>query len=478
MRYNITVNTTAKNAFFLIFFPQLIAIFFLASTLILVTRDAAHAQTMQCNTAAEKAACQAALNQALADEAAAQAQLSAQQGKSATLSQAIALLTAKINAAEADIKAKNILIQTLGSNIADDQSHISDLEGHISAGKQSLSDLLRKTNELDAYSLPEVLLSQSTVTGFFNDVDTFQSIQTGLQSTFDMLQTDEASTSAEKDALTTRKNTETDARYAIQQQEAAVKSDQTQQKQLLSISKGNEKAYSSLVATQALKAAQIRAALFPLAGGGKAIPFGTAYQYAQVVQQKTGVPPAFLLAILTQETNLGGNVGTCYLTDPSSGSGINSRTGSMVAKVMRPSRDVQPFLSIVQSLNGDYTKTVVSCPQSGYWGGGMGPAQFSPSTWILQDLNDRIRQFIGISTMPNPWDSQTAFIAAGIYLSDLGADSSSYSAQKNAACKYNSGQICYNAVTGKPNLGLSYGNSVMALANKIQTTEINPLLGL
>ena len=245
----------------------------IAMGVFLIAPFIAHAQTMQCNTAAEKAACQAALNQALADEATAQAQLTTAQGKSTTLSQAVALLTAKINAAEADIKAKNILIQTLGSDIKDKQNHITDLESRIASGKQTLSDLLRKTNELDAYSLPEVLLSQLTVTGFFNDVDTFQSVQTGLQNTFDILQTDEASTSAEKDALTTRKNTETDARYAIQQQEATVKNDQAQQKQLLSISKGNEKAYSSLVATQALKAAQIRAALFPLAGA-KAIPFG------------------------------------------------------------------------------------------------------------------------------------------------------------------------------------------------------------
>ena len=171
-------------------------------------------------------------------------------------------------------------------------------------------------------------------------------------------------TSVDKDALTTEQNATQDALYAIQQQEAAVETDQTEQKQLLSISKGNEEAYSTLVAEKAAQAAEIRAALFPLAGGGKAIPFGTAYQYAQVVTEKTGVPEAFLLAILTQETNLGGNVGTCYLTDPSSGSGINAKTGSLVAKVMSPTRDVQPFLQIVQSLGGDYTKTVVSCPQS------------------------------------------------------------------------------------------------------------------
>ena len=59
MRYNEHVNKAIKNAFF-------VAV--LLPALILLPRFA-HAQaTMQCDTAAEKAACQAALNQALADE--------------------------------------------------------------------------------------------------------------------------------------------------------------------------------------------------------------------------------------------------------------------------------------------------------------------------------------------------------------------------------------------------------------------------
>ncbi len=427
---------------------------------------------MQCVTPDQKVACQAALTQAEADEAAAQAALKQAQGQSASLTQAIAVLSAKIKAAEADIKAKNLLIQTLGSDIKDKQAHITDLEGHIAAGKQTLADILRKTNEIDAYSLPEVMLSQSTVAGFFNDIDTFQSVQNALADTFDMLQADEASTSAEKDALTTRQNKTIDARYSIQQQEAEIQGDQAEQKQLLSISKGNEKSYSTLVAQKQAQAATIRAALFPLAGGGQAIPFGTAYQYALTASRATGVSPAFLLAILTQESNLGGNVGKCYLSDPSSGSGVNASTGALVAKVMSPTRDVQPFLGIVKNIGGDPYKAVVSCPQSIGWGGAMGPAQFIASTWVL--LEDRIASALGISSDDaNPWNPQHAFVAASLYLADLGAGGGGYTAERNAACKYYSGRSC-GYVTG----ATSYGNSVIALENKIQTTMINPLQGL
>ncbi len=423
--------------------------------------------TPQCNTPAEKIACQAQLQQVLADEAVAQQQLLAAQGQSASLSQAIAVLSAKIKKAQLDIKAENLLIQTLGNDIQDKTNHIADLENNIDKGKQTLADLLRKTREMDTYSLPEVLLSQSTVAGFFKDVDTFDSLQQSLETTFTSLRSDQASTSAEKDALTVRQNKETDARYAIQQQENAIQADQSQQKQLLSISKGNEKAYNAVVAEKAATAGKIRAALFNLAGGSNPIPFGTALQYAQTASIKTGVPPAFLLAILKQESNLGGNVGKCYLTDASTGSGVYVTNGTVVSKVMKPTRDVPIFMDITKALGLNPYQTVVSCQLGGLgWGGAMGPAQFIPSTWTL--LVNRITSELSLSDTPNPWNPAHAIMAEAIFMADLGADSTSYSAQKNAACKYYSGQAC-GYVTG----ATAYGNSVLNLAyfnsNSIQS---------
>ncbi|HTK33493.1 MAG TPA: hypothetical protein VL335_03035 [Candidatus Paceibacterota bacterium] len=433
--------------------------FFIAVLALLIVPATGRAQTLQCNTPTEKAACQAALDQTNAELAQAQKDLAAAQAKSSSITNDIAVLDAKIKAAQLQIKAKNLLIQTLGTNIAQKQDHIKSLESHIEKGKQTLADLLRRTREVDNYSLPEILLSQSTVAGFFKDVDAFDSLQDRLQSTFNNLRSDQASTTAEKTALEIRQNTEEDARYVIQQQQNNIKADQADKQKLLSISKGNEKSYAALAAQKAAQAAKIRAALFPLAGS-KAIPFGDAVNYANVVYQKLGVPQDFLLAILKQETNIGGNVGTCYLTNPSDGSGINTRTNQAVSNVMKPTRDVQPFLSIVSSLGYDYKTTVVSCPQSIGYGGGMGPAQFIASTWML--FRDRLVSELGVST-PNPWNAQDAFMAAGLYLADLGADSQSYTAQKNAACKYYSGGSCRTS-----NGSSAYGSSVMALADSIQ----------
>jgi peptidoglycan hydrolase CwlO-like protein len=449
------------------------SVFLLASSFWLLA-SSAHAQTIQCDTPAQKAQCQVLYDQTVAEQKQAESDLATAKAKSSSLTNDIAVLTARIKAAQLDIQAKNLLIQTLGNDITVKQSHINDLETSIAAGKQSLAALLRRTNELDQYSLPEVILSQSTVSGFFQDVDQFQAVQQGLENAFNQLRSDEVSTSAAKDALTTRQNAEEDARYEVQQQQKNIQADQAQQKQLLTISKGNEKAYTTLAAQKAVQAAQILAALFPLAGA-KAIPFGDALNYANAVYQKTGVQPAFLLAMLKQETNIGANVGTCYLTDTADGSGINTRNNAYVGNVMKPGRDVQPFLSITSSLGYDYKTTPVSCPQSIGYGGGMGPAQFIASTWTL--LIDRISAALGIST-PNPWKPLDSFTAAGLYMYDLGGTSASpvsTTAQKNAACKYYSGRAC-GYVSG----ATAYANNILSMAysgaNSIQS-QINAVQG-
>ena len=429
----------------------------------------AHAQTAP-STAATQAALRAELAQVEADEAAALIQLQSAQNQSASLKKDINVLTAQINAAQLKIKQENLIIQTLGQNISQKQSNINTLGSQIDQGHQILAEILVKINETGDVTTPEIILGSNSLSQAMSNFDDFASVQQALAVTFDKLRSDEAQNQSEKNQLTDQQNKEMDAKEIIQEQQATIQQAENQKKQLLTVSKENESAYGDLVTQKQQKAAQIRAALFNLAGTS-AISFGDALSYANTVYKVTGVPQAFLLAILTQETGIGKNVGTCYLTNTGDGSGVNAKNGNVVANVMKPSRDVQPFISIISSLGLDYKSMPVSCPQSIGYGGAMGPAQFIASTWTL--LINRVKAALGISTAPNPWHPLDAFMASALYLADLGADSTSYTAQKNAACKYYSGHSC-GYITG----ATSYGNSVMALANTIQTTEIDPLEGL
>ena len=166
---------------------------------------------------------------------------------------------------------------------------------------------------------------------------------------------------------------------------------------------------------------------------------------------------------LTQESNLGANVGQCYLVDPITGTGKGKNTGTPFANLMKPSRDVGPFMEITSTLGFNAFTTAVSCPIAGVagWGGAMGPAQFIPSTWKI--FISRLQAILG--HYPNPWAPKDAFMASSMYLTDLGGIGVSVSAQSIAACKY----------YGSGGTACAYGKQVMAKATKIQTTMLDPL---
>jgi peptidoglycan hydrolase CwlO-like protein len=393
------------------------------------------------------------------------------QNQTASLKRDILILDTKIKTAQLNIKAKNIAIEALGKDINKKQEKINSLEERINRGKETLAQIMRKTNEVDDLNLPEFLLTRQNLTNFLSDLDNFESVQESLKLTFEQIRDDKSETEAEKNQLSRRKDKELDAKAAIETEKKNIENDEKEKQRLLVISKGNEKAYSALLSERKSKAAQIRAALFSLRDSA-AIPFELALKYANEASKSTGIRPAFLLAILTQESSLGKNVGTCYLTNPSTGAGVSVKSGTNFSNVMKPGRDVEPFIQITKSLDMDYSKTLVSCPIAGAggYGGAMGPAQFIASTWML--FKDKISRATGVNN-PNPWNPEHAFIASAIYLTELGAYSGSYTAEKNAACKYYSGKIC-----NTKSVNNSYGVQVMAKADNIQRNMINPLQGL
>jgi len=195
------------------------------------------------------------------------------------------------------------------------------------------------------------------------------------------------------------------------------------------------------------KKAKIQAMMFSLAGTDdtEAPSFGEAIEIAKSVGSLVGIRPAFLLAIISQESAIGKNVGKCYLTDATTGNGKNA-SGAATIRVMKPTRDAEPFVSITKALGKDYSTTPVSCWIPAYvsgqaygWGGAMGPAQFIASTWML--YSDRIQTLL--SKTPNPWAIKDAFTASGLYLADLGAKKQTTAAEATAASKYYGGSSSY-----------------------------------
>ncbi len=172
--------------------------------------------------------------------------------------------------------------------------------------------------------------------------------------------------------------------------------------------------------------------------------------------------PAFILGVLKQETDLGKNIGQCLLTnDPQKGDGKGKNTGRAFAGVMKPTRDVDPFMTLMKSLGLDPFTQPVSCPPSYGYGGAMGPAQFIPSTWVLYQA--RIAKAAGHPGSPaNPYDNLDAFTATAIYMADLGASAQTPQAERTAALKYFAGGNYTNPAYS------FYGDGVMGFADQFQ----------
>ncbi len=374
-----------------------------------------------------------------------------QQKKTGTLTGDVNFLTSQINALKTKIKARALVITQLKVSINEKKNKIESLNDKIEREHESLSQLLRNTNEFDNENIVHLVLSDESISSFYSDLESYASIKQAVKASTEIIKGVKTETEIAKTDLEKKQDAETDAKVELENAQKKVAQSEAEKKQLLAISKQTEATYQKLAAEKKARADKIRAALFPLRDS-KAIPFGTALKFAEEAEKETGVRPAFLLAILTQETNLGANVGTCNRADdPPNKSWEN---------IMKPERDIEPFKRITSALGINPYGTPLSCPMGKGWGGAMGPSQFIPSTWEL--YSKKIAKALGISGMPNPWQPEHAFMASSIYLGELGAKNGTYTAERTAALKY------YAGGNWSKKANAFYGDSVMRKAIAIQ----------
>lgn len=388
--------------------------------------------------------------------------LDAAQSQHQTLQTQIDAFNAQIKKSQLQIQAIDLSIQQLNGNISTHNKTLSQLSAQLEAEKESLAQILRRTQMLDSNSAVSVALGSLSVSAFFSDLDAFSSIKKALADSFERIRNTSSATEAEKEQLEGRLAEQEQLQTVQKLAQQSLKSQQQDKQRLLAQTKGVEANYQKLITANRKTAAQIRTELFQLAGGGGQIPLPTAIALAKQAGAATGIRPAFILGILRQETNLGENVGQCLLTNsPNKGDGKGKNTGRIIQGVMKPARDVDPFMSIMGALGLDPFSMAVSCPQSTGYGGAMGPAQFIPSTWV--SYQKRISKLAGHqNTQANPWDNLDAFTAIALYMTDLGADAQTRSAERTAALKYFAGGYYMNPAFA------TYGDNVLKYAEDFQ----------
>jgi peptidoglycan hydrolase CwlO-like protein len=387
------------------------------------------------------------------------------------------LLDAEIGKAQLGIQARALAISSLTDQIGDKEELISILNERLSKQRSSLAEILRQTDAVDDFSLVEVLLSNQSFSDFFTDVESFRAVKQSLNDSLNALSEIKSDTEEQKSSLEEKQVTEAKLKAAQEQEKKQIEAKEKEKGQILQVTKGQEKAYQELLASQQKTAAELRNALFQLLGGSGAIPFPEAVALAEYAGSKTGVSPALLLAVVEQESNYGSNTGSCLVGDIRAGK-----------SVMHPDRDAPIFLALATQLGFDPSTQKVSCPLTRSdgsrigWGGAMGPLQFIPSTWaiygglvnsgsgwVYSKGSDAIRSLTGGTTASNPFNKQDAFMASALLLRDNGANGT-YAGDRTAALRYYAG---WGGASNPENQ--FYGDQVMErkarIAQEIKTLE-------
>lgn len=380
------------------------------------------------------------------------------------------LIDAQVKKAQLGIQARALAIEQLTDQIDDKKVVIEILTDRLSTQRQSLSELMRKTKEVDDFSLVEVLLSNQNFSEFFEDFESFRAVNESLKNSLQALEEIKSDTQQQKVSLEEKKLTEAELKELQEQEKEVIEQKEAEKEQILEVTKGEEAAYQELLESQQRTAAQLRAALFELAGGGGQIPLPEAIGYAKVASAQTGVAPALILAILEQESSYGSNIGSCAYDDIVQGKAV-----------MHPDRDQPIFLVLADIVGFNPRSQQISCPwiRSGErigWGGAMGPSQFIPSTWAIyggivnvgngweyDKGSDAIRILTGGSDPSSPFNNQDAFMATALLMRDNGAVAGNYNAEWTAAIRYFAGWAGASNPINHP-----YGDNVMARKQRIE----------
>lgn len=367
--------------------------------------------------------------------------ISNSRAQSKSLKNEIQLLTNKANELQLQIKQTDLVLQQTQIGIDQKTNNISGQEEKLNREKNLLGQYLQGIYEFDQESMVNLIFSQKRLSDVFSEMSSLEAIQEKTQETIAQIKLIKNDLEQQKVDLSQKKDDELQLKALQEIQRFALKSQQTETKTLLTQTKGEEAAYQKMLQKAKSDATAINKQIYLLEGVGLSMTLEDAYKHAKYAADRTGVRPAFLLAVLKQESSWGTNVGT----------------GTW--KKDMNTRDQLAFVQVCDELNLDPNQMPVSKKPSYGWGGAMGPAQFLPSTWLA--YKDKVAALTGHNP-PSPWDIDDAFTAAALKLANAGAAQKTYDAEWKAAMIYFAGNNWGKKVYS------FYGDAVMELAGVIQ----------
>lgn len=369
------------------------------------------------------------------------------QSHAQSLEREISLLDNQIKQFELEIRRLELITGSIKAEIGGIELTIKELELRTKNEKVILGELIREIYKYDETSFLEIVLTKEKLSDFFSEIQSLQSLQLRIQKSLEQIRLFKEQLENKKIELEDQKNEIIGLRAVQETQKYSIEKKKKERQAILDETRGQEYLYQRLIKSKQMDVNTIRSQLYILQGMGGSLSFENALAIAEFASSITGIRPAFLLAVLSQESGWGANVGTgIWQTD------------------MKPNQH-SAYLNICERLGFNPDMMPVSKKAWYGWGGAMGPAQFLPKTWLAYE--SRIAAITGHNP-PNPWDIEDAFVAAALYLTNAGAAAQTYDAEHKAYMIYLAGSNWW-----KRYLWI-YGDKVMDLAATIQE-QINLL---
>ena len=363
------------------------------------------------------------------------------QQQAKTLQRQLDILDAQMGTLKLRIRQTELNMEDLNISIGEKNKEIEVTEAKLGEKRKLLGEYIRAIYQYNQENLLEIILKQENFSDFFEVINSLQSIEAKISVVFEAIKSVKTELEMQKAALQNDLDDQTQLNNLQTNQKISLERQGKEKSKLLTTTHGQENKFQQLTQKAQSDIAVIRNQLFLLDNVGISMTFERAYQYASAAAAKTGIRPAFLLAVLKNESSWGTKVGTgTWRKDMAS-------------------RDHQAFLNITKELGLDPDSTPVSKKPWYGWGGAMGPAQFLPSVWLL--VKEEVAQLTG-HTPPNPWDIGDAFMAAAVKLTRAGADSQTYDAEWKSAMIYFAGGN-WNKAKYR-----FYGDAVMEMAGDLQ----------
>ena len=367
-----------------------------------------------------------------------------------SLKREVQIIDSEIKKQRLQVKEINLSLQEVEADIRDKNNEINSLEDKLKSKKVLLDASLKRLEQYDNTSWIGILFSGASISDFFNQIRYIQNIQNEVNGFITNIDSIRKDLEIQREDLEDKKNDITRLKNLNVLQQTSLEQKQKDKTTLLTRTKGEEKLFSESLKRSQKDITLLRQQLFTLESVGVSMSFEEAIKKAQFAGEKTGVRPAFLLAIFQVETRLGTYVG-----------------GGSWKKDMKPAE--RPlFQKITTALGLDPDAMPVSKKPWYGWGGAMGAAQFIPSTWL--SYADQVAALTGHNP-PSPWNIEDAFIASGLKLVSNGAGGHTYQGEHTAAAKYIAGG------NYKKSVGQAYANNVMDWADHYQR-QIDILSGV